>query len=1449
MDSWPRIRAAAEKYRFMRETKQMLSNIHNLDRNKQKELAYYAIELSNGFRKRKRLVKYLLDTEDEDQMIDELVENGLVNSLKLFAKRKVYDRLVASEGGLHKIGEVFKSFRFLHENERQRLVQMLVERDIRSERVEYGECDIGILAEMMRSGNFRASDVFILRCIGEGREDLLQEFRGFYALKEISRTASLKRLLEHCAVSDESCGAEHAILRKLEKLYGSSKDELLRSVAMCREYGLRKLHKAALVSFMKEYELVDEYLGGFMCWISDLVPLSFADIFLEGNDSYRAYSRLFSKLYGSTKRTKLDGPSRYMPSVNRKFLCLGMRYPGIRRYLLDTVRMSEEDMVFFITKTTKRGDFEFYLNALVDDSKIDRSVLEEYRNNGVADMDAGYLVYMRIYRAIIRPEHRCDLAYGRLMQQYNVKEFVGSEIGVLLICRTIPFLVGHAEDVDGCREILSLIFDLSQEEEIGELLWNECIKKRSVFVHFIDRFTRFRDRTLAEILLHKRKEDHGRTSGERIRLRDIMMYVNGPYESECIEYVVCCYGVEEIVTCLLAQDEDDRDFLYECVHSKAMLQEIDMRVLVLEDETWANRIFDQIFRVPSEELFSELRLRRPELLLEYCCRHGPLRRRYFDMVNKKECSIEEAAAIHKILLCEAPSLDSASTSYVKAAYGCDEEGNETYRMGSCVSPVPDGDIIEFMYLLTVIRPGDSRYYFCEYLDEILSAFTRLSLSGGLGSTVPSKPLAIDDVRDMSAIPRQQMVEAILSANLKDRYVMFIAMDRVLGLLKACSQPLKLVVLRSLDASIVTTHVPRFTDLLVSLLNDSNANVCMESKRLLNQVPIKSPELLCLRSQLIQAMVGKMYVRPFLTAIRTQMFSNYLCSNGLSLLTQILIKHMVEHREDVFPIMRNLRHIARDSDLEAVFPAIFDALSCFVIENVFYLEECCGVAVPLMAYGSDVSFDRLIEGLRVGLRVGRFLVSSLSACDIETQKRVVDRIIRKDERVALGYSVEPLFLAYAPELPVFGEYLPVLVPLLKSLFLSQRDEEQKIAARAFEHLEVTDFILHSCITADWRVRSLCIDLLSRKNESRIVAILFIMKNDPHTAVRKKAFDAWKGRVSNANVALRDVYGAVLGCLRYKSNSRAFEDSVLAALNDMATKYDKYIPRYLEGREHADPLCLGGEGDDLDAITEGEVTELILAECARLGKHLELCLDFGIKHSSTRLLKELARSESCRERVIEAVGREIENSSFSALLDDSRLVMDLYGATRKPFLFKFMANADRMRLLERHIGKDKGLSMELLGHVRNSAKLEQLLLSADPEYAAAFYTRQNATEDFGSQRQIFSSMFNTLPHSLLGPLVRPEYLGLVLDMTYKNLGSPEELTRVLILEDSVKALTRLNEVVSMHEDIGNLCDICGHLLYNYLDYGKRESVLPTLRIMYNRYGSRLGPFELLIKRCIC
>ncbi|EOB11593.1 GCN1-like translational activator [Nosema bombycis CQ1] len=110
------------------------------------------------------------------------------------------------------------------------------------------------------------------------------------------------------------------------------------------------------------------------------------------------------------------------------------------------------------------------------------------------------------------------------------------------------------------------------------------------------------------------------------------------------------------------------------------------------------------------------------------------------------------------------------------------------------------------------------------------------------------------------------------------------------------------------------------------------------------------------------------------------------------------------------------------------------------------------------------------------------------CDTKIQREVTSRIISSNNETI---NIPNNFLAYAPELTVFQEYLTHFIPILKDMYESDDYDKRKIAFNAFERIIIDDYIIQTALVGMWAIRLNSLDLFMKKMHLEIKNLLVFL----------------------------------------------------------------------------------------------------------------------------------------------------------------------------------------------------------------------------------------------------------------------------------------------------------------------------------------------------------------------
>lgn len=471
-------------------------------------------------------------------------------------------------------------------------------------------------------------------------------------------------------------------------------------------------------------------------------------------------------------------------------------------------------------------------------------------------------------------------------------------------------------------------------------------------------------------------------------------------------------------------------------------------------------------------------------------------------------------------------------------------------------------------------------------------------------------------------------------------------------------------------------------------------------------------------------------------------------------------------------------------------------------------------------------------------------------------------------------IEPAFIAAASELEEFNQYLDQFLSYIKALFKDQKQENRSISINALvsilkrAHLQNTkkdksiieeiNRFLESClIYEDFALRLSALEILEKFNDN--LALIYILRNDQHSLVRKRAQDVWKSKISNTNKVLKTIYQDVLSYLKYDT-SNAFVSCLHGAILEMATKYISCLEMYFLG--------------DVDH----RVAEFVLLEALRIEKMKDVAMEYIVEHFNVSIFLSLYNIyRAGRFAYISKNTEEIQNRGFldhfstenliMACMSDSSCALDIYKyATTKSLgigFIDFLADSQKLELLK-SIGQTfSNLSEDIiyvLENISSSTEVEQLLLKMNP-MLSFYYLRNRKIQDCNELDKIFERVFYSCEN--IESFIIPRNMKYMKYCSFRNIKDHKYLLVFLYFtmqsddkvsfEKSVEAINYLldNKMSFNISHNGFEClkefifQTCGYLLRNYLSLNRRDDTRITLSNFYKNYHNDMGYFAYIIE----
>ncbi|KAI5173437.1 hypothetical protein PAEPH01_1977 [Pancytospora epiphaga] len=982
-----------------------------------------------------------------------------------------------------------------------------------------------------------------------------------------------------------------------------------------------------------------------------------------------------------------------------------------------------------------------------------------------------------------------------------------------------------------------------------------------------------------------------------VRLEDAEKWIRVCYEDELLRY----FKGETVDKLLKIANSWNQEFFLEIFYEKLKHENLEAdNVKILnfiidrefKDTLKASKVLDKLFNVCSEDIYFNL---SRNLKFVYTVRHKDFIDAYLKEFGEIKSSILDRAHIHELGF-----------------------GKEYF--------VDEANIIPSLFEVSFVSKKTFRYYFAEYFSilldfvnkqadkarlEVMTDFKNnvfFSEPEGSGADRINFYLKLEDY-DYDDLYFQ--LGFIFVLGLSNRYTIFICFNEIIGSLTNNSNITKMLVLRFLDPSLVCKeNVLEFFNSLIPLLNSPNAKICEMARKCLQKITIETREVQNILPVLIQALGDKQYVNNFISTFKSILFNNYLCFNSLNLIMQVLFKYINDFPEEVLEIVGKLVNISKGEDLEHVGRLVFAKLLKYVIGNHYHTGNALWAARPYCVYSVFEDYRPLIEHFDVP-RLCQYAIGLLKArgsselnrtiieyvLGVHNMEQAINSSNKTDNNIEQNNNnqqVPHLFIAAACELNEFSIYFNTFQPTLEKLFLSGEAQKRTAAFKAFSEVlgkdrtcfsdevreSVTCFVVKCAIFEDYSVRLACLDIIE------YLPLLFIMKNDQHSQVRKKAYDSWKRHVEHPNRTLRIIFRQILDLIQF-AGSRVFRESLCAAVAEMAVKYQIYLEQYI--RENGTETSLeeysgkslgaskeisGFEGipekiNVENRLTQNEIKEFILMEALKINRLLDLAFIF-IKdnNASSALFNLLYRHEQFRNKLVTSL-------SIADLMkhckENSDLAMFLYKKTGSLELLPYINRSDILIILQElelksdlsnhSLESDQSIRdiKAVLACVEPSTEIEELILKSSPiiSYLYLYYLSDiGEWHDFGFLELIFQRAFDLYPFESknnksmdMDTLITPETLHYVKQCSFSNVTDKIRLLKMLLCEDDRVSFERVSELVltrALNQEI--IFDVLGYLLRNYLLDTRRDDSFRPIFMIYNDISYELGYFRSIIKKSI-
>ncbi|KAI4293052.1 hypothetical protein PAPHI01_2326 [Pancytospora philotis] len=1147
---------------------------------------------------------------------------------------------------------------------------------------------------------------------------------------------------------------------------------------------------------------------------------------------------------------------------------------------------NNESFLVGISDYVNRGDYEFYYRSIgVAHSPLVPLPANYQEYEFFSGFDPQLVGSIRQYQA--RHGHNRVLD---MFVQRNIDRLLG------------VFSSGSMAQIEALVDVLCTTVAYGNRA-VNLKIWEELKHKEAYFRRIVAHFAEPVDRVLYNLLTGRH---------ELVAIADAEKYIRFYYEDELIEYFRG-RTVGEIIGLV---SDWNRDFFIDVLYLKTeqdAINEEDIAQLLDFVATCRSTKYDKLAGIisrlmdaSSTSIYAKL---DEKIRFIYALRSGKLGTEQIAKITEEYRSSDSI-----VLQAHAFELERATR----------RSTDSTLDLLAALQPLLDeDDIVGSLFRIAFIGRDLVKYFFVEYFDQLVQSINALvakadqaSIASASDNVFIAEPTGsgaerIEFYLRLPAFNESSLdfrISFLLGICLRNKYVLYALNDKILGVLDGPHCSMKALVLGSIDLSrICIDRTLAFMHTLVPLVNSSSGLLCRLSRTCLSRVSIENKEVQGIFSDLIQALVDKQGLPVFFRAFRALLFNNYLCFNSLCLILQILFKGMADHTEDVLEILGKLEHITRERDMQRVGQMVFLALNRFVISNHYHTEDVQRVARIYAFYASFDNYLPLIDHLSV-LRISLYTVGLLKArCDSELSTRVILHVINSADGAEDSDRPVPYpFIGAACELHEFGQHFASFFDVLKRLFVDKHAQKRAVATKAFQEVlkreqtaftpeireSVILFIVGCAVYEDYSVQLNCLDAIE------CLPLLYIMKNNQHILVRKKAYDMWKARVEHPNKLLKVLAPEMLHFVRF-AEVGAFRASLGPAVSEMVVKYVPYLEGYIADSSVADaPAADRARGsilgvkdprtlDDTNYIANlayrieargpvlsaAEIREFILVEAVRANKLVPLALSFVTAQSAPGLFNALYKDPEHRAALLAAVPEE----RLIALCEDNRhLALVMLRKTANADLIRLMEQDELLSVLEEwetsgaYAASTDGSEQprvpiatvgKLVDSVKDAAEAEAFIAKASPALAFLYVCRMHngsleERKDCGHLLAIFQRVFDALPRvrrhvsdASLDPIITPGYMQYIKHCSMANIQDAHRLLLLLAEDEDRKSFECFCGLIDRCSfDVALLHSCCAYLLHNYLLDTRRALCHAGLLKLYDAHKLELGYFRSIIENSV-
>lgn len=960
-------------------------------------------------------------------------------------------------------------------------------------------------------------------------------------------------------------------------------------------------------------------------------------------------------------------------------------------------------------------------------------------------------------------------------------------------------------------------------------------KNEKILKTCISNFHNPKDRVLQNLLL-------GRFN---LIISEASEYINLGYEDSLIDY----FRTKSVADLIGVIDEWNSEFFLKLFSE--MKFDVDSAITVLDfiqkSSLWSKKakiaeIYDQIMKINDRRVFDKI---DPTLKHIYVMRNEEYRLNFVSDLLINPHSVIASAHAYEIFKLDPTIKLQVLEIFKNQSVPINKEISLVENIPFCTN-----DIIDSQFICSMVLKDDAFCIFAYHFDHLIEKIMKVLSKEDVVSLNEAKHdfrryiltseygadrirLYLDDEVNFGTIEK---ISFIMHCNLSNKYVSYAVFNSLLEFLTNGNSIEKIFVLTYIKPSILTKyHIIRFINALIPLLNSSNITVCKLSKIKFNEIRVETREVQNILPYIVQAFLDRDNFKEFVNTFRMVQFNNYLCFNSLNLLLQLFLCNLDQYPSECFDILKRLVNVIKDKDIQYISGLLFKRISLFVINNGYSTADALEVASQFCLHTTSSDFEVLLGGLN-SLRIANFLVEVLKAKgDSALNDAIICHVLSRSEVHNGVPAVEPPFVAAACELSEFSRHLSVFIPLLKKLFMSEKIETRQVACKALksithrsaleEYKEMIDeYLVDCCMHPDYFIRLQSLDITTN------LPIIFILRHDQHSLVKKKASDVWKQLVQHTNKELKCIFPQILNFIKYAKNR-----TLLPALKEVATefavKYTGYLDTYMS----------------LDV--PNSIKEFIYIEAVKNNRLCSQASEFCKSNFCPSLFNILSKNPKLRDDIVDSIDKSL---LYDLCAEDSDLAFYLFNKTKSPIYIEFILTTQKLEAIKRHSEEHKKVDISdenmifILQSVESSVAIEDLLIKIHPSFS--YYYISVYRTNYGRLPFIFERVFSVCTE--VDELVSSWNVEYIRGCSFERIKDRIGLLLLVLAKSERVYFDRAIELIreidcnGLEDEV--LFEILGYLFRNLLLVNRRLQCAECIKIIYDTTGSKMGYFKVLAEK---